>query len=76
MVSKNVLVTGGLARCVVCGRTLQIQRHVSSNWRAVTLDGRPIYYACPAEFPPDTASSDQFEAAYLRVLARALEAPN
>lgn len=63
--------TGEMMHCAICGRTQQSDRRRDSQWRVLDVDGERSYF-CPAEFPPDTASSDSFKLAYERALAFAV----
>lgn len=54
---------GETMTCVCCGKTQQSDPGISSDWRAVDADG-VRYYACPDEFPPDGATTLEFELAY------------
>jgi hypothetical protein len=58
---------GEMMTCVVCGQSEKSDPTVSSNWRCIEANGVP-FYICPNEMPPDGASAEQFEAAYLRIL--------
>jgi hypothetical protein len=60
---------GELMTCIMCGRQERSDPHVESQWRCIVADGVP-YYACPAEFPLDTAGGGAFSVAYQRILAR------
>ena len=68
----NVPFMGEMMTCVMCGRQQKSDPLTQSQWRAIEADG-VRYYACPAEFPPDTASSAAFQLAYNRVLARIVQ---
>jgi hypothetical protein len=58
---------GEVMTCILCGATQRSDPHVESQWRGLQVDG-VMYYACPAEFPPDGSSAKAFEVAYLWVL--------
>ena len=58
--------------CVLCGMIQKSDPDIISDWRAVQLEGS-LFYACPDEFPPDGGSKEEYEAAYLRFITRALE---
>jgi hypothetical protein len=61
--------TGELMTCVMCGAEQQSDPDVESDWRCIEVCG-VRGYACPDEFPPDGAGKEEFEEAYLKVLAR------
>jgi len=55
---------GELMRCEICGREQQSTAGRTAGWRALELNDRKRTYFCPAEFPPDTATAQEFKAAY------------
>jgi len=70
---------GQLMTCILCGLEEQstpgcraADPEVLSDWRAVQLSS-DLFYACPDEFPPDGASSAEYEAAYTRFLEAAIK---
>lgn len=64
---------GELMKCAVCGKEEKSSPDANTQWRAVDLGSKRIY-ACPAEFPPDGASAEEFKAAYLRLIVLARKA--
>lgn len=66
--SVNPRFSGELMKCVVCGAELRSQPGHETNWRCLEIDAID-YYACPAEFPPDGATKEQFKTAYELVFA-------
>ena len=63
--------TGEVMVCVVCGKIERSDPTKNTNWRAIDVDGQRVY-ACPREFPPDTADPAAFEAAFLKVFNAAV----
>jgi len=55
---------GETMKCIVCQKVQKADPKISLNWRAVDVDGYR-YYACPDHFPPDNATAEEFEAAYM-----------
>lgn len=66
---------GELMTCVLCGRQEQSDPAVESQWRVMEADGVGCY-ACPAETPPDGASSEEFKRAYVRFGEKVIEVTN
>lgn len=59
--------TGELMTCVVCELKQRSDPANRSNWRAIELADGTRYYACPAHFPADGATSEAFKNAYTEV---------
>lgn len=63
----------------MCGERRRFDPAEGLNWRMITLDGQPRFYACPNEFPPDhdrnpralSAACDTVMAAVVRKLIAA-----
>ncbi len=64
---NNLPFMGELMTCIMCGATQRSSPNVESQWRGLQADG-VLYYACPAEFPPDGSEAEAFKRAYVRVL--------
>ncbi len=63
---------GETMKCVICGIEKQSDPNVSSDWRAVDIDGKQ-FFACKQEFPPDgIGTTEAFEAAYRKFLKAAI----
>jgi hypothetical protein len=45
------------------------EANTESNWRMLELDGKQ-HYVCPAHFPPDSATAEQFKQSYLKVIRK------
>jgi len=60
---------GELMTCIMCGKQQGSDPKIESQWRLLEVDG-VRYYACPAEFPPDTAEAEAFKAAYLAIFTK------
>lgn len=82
-IRKTRIVTGGrpipglpfmgeTMTCIMCGKVEQSDPAIKSDWRMVLADGKP-YYVCPAHFPPDPATVEQFKSAYVAVLTKIME---
>lgn len=65
---SNDEIFSGQLTCIVCDRQEVPQPHQHSNWRCIEVEGQK-YYACPDEFPADTAGKDKFKTAYQLVVA-------
>jgi hypothetical protein len=59
---------GELMHCLICGEEEQSSPGKETQWRAIEWGNR-LFYFCPDEFPPDDASSTEFERAYIRAFA-------
>ncbi len=57
---------GEMMTCALCGKQQQSDPHAESQWRCIEADG-VSHYVCPAHFPPDGASAEQFKGAYIKV---------
>lgn len=62
----KALFAGELMVCICCGKEQRSDPKAESQWRAIDYNGR-LFYVCPDEFPPDTATALEFEAAYIKV---------
>lgn len=59
-------------KCVICGAEKQSDPNVSSDWRAVDINGKR-FFACKAEFPLDgIGTTKAFEAAYNKFLTASI----
>ena len=58
--------------CILCDRKQRSNPNVESDWRGLELDGT-MYYVCPEHFPPDTGTVEEFKAAYVAAVERAIE---
>jgi len=60
--------------CLLCGveEKSSADPDVVTDWRAVHIEG-DIFYACPDEFPPDTADQTAFQEAYQKFVLAAIE---
>ncbi len=57
---------GEIMTCALCGKQEQSDPHVESQWRCIEADDI-AYYVCPAHFPADGVSAEQFKTAYIKV---------
>jgi len=62
---------GQRVKCALCEATHHFAPdEPPTDWRAIGVDEGHVQPICPAHFPPDGASAEAFEAAYLTVLRR------
>jgi len=64
--------TGEPMVCILCGLEQVSDPKTSSDWRCIEIDGRR-FYACAAEFPPDTARASEFAKVYMLFIRAAIE---
>jgi hypothetical protein len=61
--------------CVLCSKVGKSDPRVSSDWRAIVVQGR-AFYACTDHFPPDGSPAGKFTDAYTKFLKRVIEILN
>lgn len=75
--SLSPVFAGEWMTCIMCGaagpaaRQHQSDPAVENHWRALDVDGQR-FYACPEEFPPDGAPTQEFTHAYMRIFLQIL----